>query len=76
MVITLKSQNQEILEHLQNNRGISAFEAYTLYGITRISARIYDLRQRGHNIINCDRETVDRRGKKTTFTEYRLVKGG
>lgn len=71
-----KSQNDEILHHLQTHNGITSFEAFTLYGITRISARIYDLRDRGYKIVNCNHETVDRRGKKTKFVEYRLVKDG
>lgn len=69
------SQNDEILKHLQTHKGITAAESFSLYGITRLSARIYDLRDRGFKIINVDRETVDRRGKKTKFVGYRLVKG-
>lgn len=71
-----KTQCQQVLEHLQKKCGITAFEAFKLYGITRISARIYELRKRGYKIIGCDRETVDQRGKKINFVEYRLVKEG
>lgn len=70
------SQNDEILHHLRTHKGITSFEAFTLYGITRLSARIYDLRENGHKIIDCDREAVDHRGKKVKFTEYRLIKEG
>ena len=69
-----KSQNDEILKHLKTHRGITSADAFSKYGITRLSARIYDLRDRGFKIINCNREAVDRRGKKTKFVEYRLVK--
>ena len=69
-----KTQNDEILKHLQTHKGITAADAFSKYGITRLSARIYDLRDRGFKIINCNREAVDRRGKKVKFVEYRLVK--
>ena len=69
-----KSQNDEILKHLQTHRGITAAESFSIYGITRLSARIWDLRERGFHIVNCERESVDRRGKKVKFVEYRLVK--
>lgn len=70
----MKTQNDDILEHLKTHKGITSFDAFKLYGVTRISARIFDLRERGHNIINVEHESVDRRGKKVRFVEYRLVK--
>lgn len=69
-----RSQNDDILRHLKTHKGITSFTAFERYGVTRISARIFDLRERGYNIINVDKEAVDRRGKKTRFVEYRLVK--
>ena len=40
-----RTQNQLILSELKSNpTGISSIEAFSKYGITRLSARIYDLR--------------------------------
>lgn len=71
-----RTQNDDILRHLKTRKGITSFDAINKYGVTRLSARIFELRDRGYNIINIDREVIDRRGKKIRFVEYRLVKEG
>ena len=66
------SQEQIILEHLkQNPDGITTFEAFSYYHITRLSSRIHDLRTHGHRI---ETTTVTKRkGKKTmNYARYRL----
>lgn len=68
------SQNEAILNHLKSHTGITAMEAFRLYNITRLSARIHDLKERGHHISTLDREVDKGDGKKTRFCEYRLVK--
>ena len=47
----MKSQNQEILTYLQEGNSITNAIAFTRFRITRLSARIYDLRQQGHAIL-------------------------
>lgn len=66
------NKTQKVLEHLQNNTGITSMEAYDLYGATRLAAIVFNLRKRGYNIIDVDRECVDRYGHKCNFVEYRL----
>lgn len=67
------TQNEQILEHLKRNRGITSIEAINEYGITRLSARIADLRRDGH-IIGAESVTYKRTdGKKTTFVRYSLL---
>lgn len=68
-----KSQNDEVLEHLKTHTGITAMDAFSLYRITRLSARIHDLRDRGHKISTVYREVEKGNGKKSHFCEYRLV---
>ncbi len=63
-----------ILKHLQENLGITPKQANELYGVMRLAARIKDLRNRGYRIASIDRRELNRFGKKTRFTEYRLVK--
>ena len=67
------TQNDEILNHLRTNTGITTAEAFSKYGITRLSARIFDLREKGYDISSLDREEINRNGKKSRFTEYRLT---
>lgn len=49
-----KSRNQtsEILKHLMdpNNDGITSKQAFDLYGCTRLSAKIFNLRKLGYDI--------------------------
>ena len=64
-----QTQNQQILEYLKRGNKITALEALYQFGCFRLSARIFNLRQRGFNIIT-DKKKVD--GK--TFAEYSLEK--
>ena len=64
-----ESQNKLILEYLEIGNKITALEALNNFGCFRLSSRIFDLRQKGHNIIT-HKKKVD--GK--TFAEYSLEK--
>lgn len=69
------TQNAMILEHMKSHNGITTMEAYELYGVTRLSARIWDLRHEGHAIRGESRVGVNRYGKKVSYYEYRLEGG-
>lgn len=61
-----------VLEHLKANKGITSFEAFSLYGATRLADIIYRLRQKGYEITTVDRSQKDRFGNRVSFVEYRL----
>lgn len=65
------TQNEVILNHLQNYGGLTSLEAIRLYRITRLAARISDLKKNGYNILS---ETVRKKeGKKTIkYSRYWL----
>ena len=44
------SQNYKILKHLLEHDSITTFDAFSKYGITRLSGRIFDLKDLGVNI--------------------------
>lgn len=46
----MKTQNEMVLEFIKNAGSITAKEAFTELGITRLSARIFDLRKAGEKI--------------------------
>ena len=54
------TQNEMILNHMQKCNGITSMEAYSLYGCTRLSARIKDLE--GARTANGGRREIDREG--------------
>ena len=62
------SQENQILNHLKKHKFITSWEAIQEYRITRLSARIYELREKGFNIIT---KNVTENGK--TFAEYSLI---
>ena len=64
------TQNQQILDYLKSGKTITPLTALKKFGCFRLSARIYNLKQEGHNITT---ENVTRKGK--TFAEYSLQGG-
>ena len=63
-----KTQENQILHHLKKHKFITSWEAIQEYRITRLSARIYELREKGYQIIT---KNVTENGK--TFAEYSLI---
>jgi hypothetical protein len=62
-------QNAMVLDHL--TRGpITPIDALRLYGCFRLAARIYDLRQLGHDIITL--RVLNAEGN--SYAEYHLIK--
>ncbi len=39
------TQNEMILHHIKTHGSITTIEAFTLYGVTRLSGRIWELRK-------------------------------
>lgn len=69
-----KTQYDTILKHLTYFGKITSWEAFQEYGITRLSAIIYNLRDAGYNISSEKRTTTNRFGNKTSFAEYKLIR--
>ena len=61
---------QKVLEHLQQNGTITSIEAIELYGATRLSDIIFNLRKRGYNIETKMIETIDRYGNPCYYGKY------
>lgn len=66
------TQNDKILNHLRDHGGITSMEAYEIYGCTRLSARIKDLRDEGFNIKSIRETRKNRYGEKVSFSRYTL----
>ena len=66
-------QNELIKKHLKEKGTITSMEAFELYGCTRLSARIFNLRQEGMNIVNDLTKGKNRYGDTVYFSTYRLV---
>ena len=67
------SQCAVVLRYLQTHkRGLTSFDAFTKWNITRLSARIYDLRDKGHNIETYWEESKNEDGFTTRYARYFL----
>lgn len=67
------SQSKEVLKHLQVHKKITSMEAINLYGATRLSAIIFDLRKAGYNIKTNTKVTKNRYGNAVSYAEYELI---
>lgn len=64
-----------VKKHLIEKGSITSWDAIKLYGETRLSAIIFNLRKAGLDIITSDIESVDRYGNTSRYAKYFLVKG-
>ena len=64
------SQNERILDHLIEKRTINPLQALSLYGCFRLSARIFDLKERG---VNIEKHTEKDRYTGKEYAVYTLI---
>ena len=65
-------QTEKILRHLRDYGSITPLEALQEYGCMRLGARIYDLKQDGHDIRTTFETARNRYGEKTSYAKYTL----
>lgn len=66
------SKTQKVIEHLLKKGSITSWDAIKLYGATRLSAIIFNLRDRGYMIDSVYLDDVDRNGNPSRFVNYIL----
>lgn len=67
-----KSQNDKVLGYLKTHEGITTMDAIRELGITRLSARIYDLRDMGYTIKASSKSGRSADGTPYTVAYYQL----
>ncbi len=70
------TQEEAVLEHMKNHRGITSKEAFEKYGITRLSAVIFRIRNDGYQIGKAQEKTRTRLGGISVYDRYYLVTEG
>ena len=70
----MRGQRNAILNHLKSGKSITSKEAFELYGITRLSAIVHDLRIMGYPIHTFMIEGQTRFGDSTKYAKYMLGK--
>ena len=67
------TQWERVLRHLRDFGSLTSMEAFSEYGITRLSAVIYDLRHKKHINITSDRiNHINRYNEIVYFSNYTL----
>jgi len=68
-----KTKMRLIKKHLIEKGSIDSWTAIELYGVTRLSAIIFNLRMNGHNIDSIPRTAYDRNKELCNFTTYKYI---
>lgn len=68
------SQSRKILEWLEEGNTITTYEAFSIFGITKLTTRISELRRDGYDIVGETKTATNGDGKKVKFNEYHLEK--
>jgi hypothetical protein len=68
-----KTKMRLIKKHLIEKGTIDSWTAIELYGVTRLSAIIFNLRMSGHNIDSISRTAYDRNQELCNFTTYKYI---
>jgi len=66
------SQCVEVMRYLKTGARLTSGEAFQLFGITRLAARIFDLRQRGYYIPSGKIKVRNRNGRLVRVEVYWL----
>ena len=66
------TQYQMVMRHLETNGSITSMEAFDKYGITRLSAVVFTLKERGAPIERVLEEGLNRYGEKSQYARYYL----
>lgn len=67
------TQKDDILQELKTYNCITTWTAFQEYGITRLSAIIYNLRHEGYPIVSIPKKFKSRHGRYSRYVEYRLI---
>lgn len=67
-----KTQTSVVLAHMQKHGSITSMEAFDLYGVTRLSAVVFNLRAAGYSIESITEHTVNRYGRRVAYARYEL----
>lgn len=68
----MKEQTRKIFQHMKKNGSITALEAIQAYGVTRLSARIWELRHDYGYTIRTKLVRVKTRAGEATVAKYIL----
>ena len=69
----MRGSKPRIIEYMKIHKGITSQDAFRELGITRLSARIKELRELGYNISTIMVEGTNRFGEPVRYGLYKLM---
>lgn len=69
----MKGSKPRIISYMQTHNGITSQDAFKHLGITRLSARIKELRELGYNISTIMVDDFNRYGEPVRYGLYKLM---
>ena len=67
-----RTQADRVLDYIKKFGSITTLEAFRDLGVTRLSARIFELRDKGLNIDSTNVTSKNRYGENCTYAKYFL----
>ena len=69
----MRGSKNRIIEYMKKHRGITSQDAFRDLGITRLSARIKELRDMGYDITTIMIDGKNRYEERTRYGLYKLI---
>lgn len=70
------TQKEKVLQYMNDTGAITPLDAYREFGIMRLAAVVFKLKEQGYPIETTMRVMRNRYGDKVRFAEYRVAKDG
>jgi len=68
------TKHQQVKKHLIEKGWIDSWTAIELFGATRLSAIIFNLRKQGYDIVSEPQSSYDRNQELCNYTTYKYIK--
>lgn len=69
------TQADRVYEYMEKHGSITSMQAFRDLNITRLSARIYELKEEGKKIGNTTKVNVNAWGETSRYARYYIIKG-
>lgn len=67
------SQTSRLLDYLKQFKSVTTWEAFQELGITRLSARIFEIKEQGYSVKTESVTAKNRFGEPVHFNKYSLI---
>ena len=68
------TQSERVLKYLQDGKKLTCLNAFEELGITQVAARIFELKEKGHDIKTNRRKVTNRYNEICSVAEYYMEK--